>query len=548
MFASDQSKPTACGLLMKHQPVNFRVGATAINTAAIWSAVYGLIWATGQGFSTNFLMYGWQIVPYPTLSSHPLSSIWYLHIQPPLWNLLLGSVGRWSPLSTALSLQLLSLVLGALLAGFLGSLLVRVGVAHRCAVVLALFATLNPPVLRLAFDAQYELAVALGIVVVLWGVAAPMSTRPAHRFVVVSIVATSIVMTRSLYHPVWLALLLGPMVVAARRQVTRRALSAIVMIPVITVGGWMLKNEILFGQASLSTWTGMNLQKSVSTMFTDDELQQIADAGHISLVTVVGPFQPYANYASAVPPCSPIHLDPAVSLQQSTEPSVGIGGANFFTPNYNYECFIPLYDIAGDDAIYLSTHYPGRWLAGRAWSIRAWFSSGTMNERSSSIVLRALDNVYGAARLDLPAPVVSTDGWGSARAFLAPLGEDDVSWLLVGCSAIVLIGGASSLRSRVQRRPLDALAKVTVVAAFTLMWTLSVGVVGELGEQARFRTMTDPFVTALGIVVAARAAARVWRAKLARVDPFAIVVPERCLTEQGAESGPGPDTGSLGRS
>ena len=41
-----------------------------------------------------------------------------------------------------------------------------------------------------------------------------------------------------------------------------------------------------------------------------------------------------------------------------------------------------------------------------------------------------------------------------------------------------------------------------IVASFILAWTFVVGVAGELGEQARFRTMTDPFVVALGIVVA----------------------------------------------
>src|SRR5687768_7475998 len=64
--------------------------------AGAWVVVYLLVWATGQRFSTAYLDYGWQLVPWDTLSTRPLQSVWFLHIQPPLWNLSLGGLARVS--------------------------------------------------------------------------------------------------------------------------------------------------------------------------------------------------------------------------------------------------------------------------------------------------------------------------------------------------------------------------------------------------------------------------------------------------------------------
>ena len=456
---------------------------------------------TGQGFSTNFLKYGWQIVPWPTLRSHPLSSVWYLHIQPPVWNLILGCLGRWSPMPIALTLQLLSVALGAILAGTIAALLTRIDIASRPAIVTALLATINPPVLRLAFDAQYELFVAVLVVVLLWAVAAPPTTTPAHRFMTISAVATTIVMTRSIYQLPWLLLLLVPIANVARKQVSARAIAMIFLVPLVTIGGWTLKNEILFGEATLTTWSGMNQLKSVSPTFTTVELERLANRGNVSEVAVIGPFQPYANYVGAVAPCTPTHDDPAVSAERSSEASIGLDGRDFFNPNFNDECYIPIYNIAGNDAMYLALHYPGRWVQARLWSSRVWFSSGSANERSASVLLRALDDLFGVARVDLPAPAVSTHGW-QTDAFLVALGNDDVSWLVVGLTVLLLAAGARHLFRRLRRRGGGRRANVMIVASFILAWTFVIGVAGELGEQARFRTMTDPFVVSLGIVVA----------------------------------------------
>lgn len=487
-----------------------RDGATArllrrpsARAAGIWSAVYAIAWSTGQRYSTDFLHYGYQIVPYPTLRADPFGSVWYLHIQPPLWNLVLGVFGRWSPLPTAITLQLLAVLLGALLAGTLCSLLGRIDVPPGRAVVIALIATVNPSVLKLAFDAQYELAVALALVVLLWALAGGPTTSAARRLVIISVMATSIVMTRSLFHPVWLVLFLAPVLYGARRLGRRLSMAGAVLIPLVVVGGWIVKNDVLFSEPSLSSWTGMNLLHSIAPTIPAAELRQLAADGSVSPVTTVGAFQPYSSYAGSVATCVPRHDNPAASEAVSTAPSVGFDGKNFYTPNFNDECFIPLYRLAGDDAQFLAFRYPYHWLAAREWSARAWFGSGFQNGTSPSIVLRGLDGAFAVARADLPAPQVSSSGWQSQEVY-GKLGREDVSWSVLGCSLLVLITGASEVIRRARgRSTFSRRSSVLAASAFILAWTFVTGVVGELGEQGRFRTMTDPLVVALGLVIVA---------------------------------------------
>jgi len=65
---------------------------------------------------------------------------------------------------------------------------------------------------------------------------------------------------------------------------------------------------------------------------------------------------------------------------------------------------------------------------------------------------------------------------------------------------------------RFRRRRDDVWAAVVVATAFIAAFTFVVGITGELGEQARFRTMTDPLVWTVG----ATGAIRLWRRWLPR--------------------------------
>lgn len=494
------SLPDRAALAARGRALIARPAATA---AAAWAAVYVLLCATGQRFSTVYLDFGWQLIPREILRDDPLGSTWYLHIQPPLWNLTVGSILRWSPLTDAVSLQLLQFALGVAMVAMLASLLQRLGAGRASAAALAVIAGIHPDVIGNAFQPTYELPSAALLVALIWLLAAPQRDR--RWLVAVAAVAATTTLTRSLYHPVWVAAI----VAVAAWQLCReggwrpqwRTVAIACAVPLLTVGGWMAKNEVLFGRPTLSSWFGMNLQRAVIPVLPAADLARLRDADEVSQIAVVGPFGNYDLYRPYVPPCQPDHTHPATSAPLRRNAVI--------VPNFNYECFLPVFDQAGSDAWAVIKDSPATFVEGRLWSARTWFALNGGSAQSPSIVMRTLDRVNKVVGVGVPG-VISTRGWGTP-IYGTLEAQANFSLTLVALSLVSLVAAAGAAW-RLWRRagrgtPRDLAVAVT---GFVVLWTFASGIVFELGEQARFRTMTDPLVIAVGgwLVVAAASS---WR-------------------------------------
>ena len=140
--------------------------------------------------------------------------------------------------------------------------------------------------------------------------------------------------------------------------------------------------------------------------------------------------------------------------------------------------------------------HPDVYLEGRMWSARTMFAVSLRPSESPSWVMRTLDDVYSLARLDYRGGI-STTAWGT------PIYGPLTATTDFGVAQIVLylgvgVAGVWQL-VRFRRHRDDAWAAACVSTAYIAGWTFVVGVAGELGEQARFRTMTDALVWTVGI-------------------------------------------------
>ena len=477
-------------------------GATPARVAVVvWWCVVLAVRLSGQGFSTDYLGYGWQLVPIEVLRADPLGSVWHLHIQPPLFNLLVGLVTWGSPVSDAVSFQVLQLVVGAVLVASIVRILQLIGFGSWWAGGVALVATLNTEVLCNVFIPNYELLVScLLTLAVLVIVRVEAGGRSVDRgLILLSIVATTVALTRTVYHPVWLVAVVGLAAWHWRGRVELRSVVIAALIPVVLVGGWMVKNEVMFGRATLSSWLGMNLQRAVIPLLPEDERVAMHDAGQLSSVAMVGPFGLYDLYRPVVPACSPHHDHPSLTIE--------VRQYEVPVPNLNYECYLPLYDQAQRDALEVIREHPAVFLEGRKWAARTWFATNRAGDVTPSVVLRQLGNLYQVLRLDVTGNL-STMGWGQ------PIyGELDVparfSLATLQLTLLMAVAGVVKFVAVVRRRA-GRHGLMVAVSGFIVLWTYVVGVVGELGEQARFRTMTDPLVWAIGIALTLRWLASRW--------------------------------------
>lgn len=456
--------------------------------AVAWFAVYVLACLTGQRFNTDYLNYGWQLIPWDVLSTDPLRSVFYLHIQPPLWNLFLGTTAWMSPFSDRVTLQVLMALIGfavAWLAALLGQ---RLGLSRRVAVIVALIATLHPEVLKGAFEPTYELATAALLLAVLIAVSDLTRKENVLRSLVILASAVTVTaLTRSLYHPAWALVIVIFGLWLMRRRINWKSSVLVLSIPVIFMGSWMAKNEVMFGHTTMSSWFGMNLQRAVIPVLPKDDLDEMYAKGQISEIAMIGPFGKYELYENVFEDCVPTRSHRSLAEPMRT--------TDQWSPNFNFECFLPLYDQAGKDAIAVIKEHPEAWLEGRLWSLRTTIAVSPIPSESKSEVMTGLDRVFSMARLDFGG-VLSTKGWGTP-IYGQLEAHADFGLMLIPMYLTIGWIGLWQILQRLRRKQLSAASTIYVVGSFTVAFTVIVGAIAELGEQSRFRTMIDPIVTVM---------------------------------------------------
>lgn len=458
--------------------------------AAVWVVHWVVLRATGQGYSVRVLYAGWQFLPADAAAAAPLRSVWSLHTQPPGWNLLVGAIGAWSPVSVSASHQIVTVLLGAALAASIAGTLRALDVPARWAIGVTAIATMNSQVMSNAFEPRYDLAVTALLAVLVWAAVRFRTLMPAVA------VAVVLVMTRSLFHPLWLVVTVVLLALVARTRPTRRQLALAVALPVVVVGGWTLKNATQFGTVGLSSFTGMNLLRSVEPAVGDASMAELVDDGTVSGVAAAGTFRFYDDYAPFVPPCTPDPGDPA-ALASPTKPipddlRVGLDPAD--TANFNYRCYLAVYEQAGDDATAIIRARPLDWLQARAWAGNNWFqvpAASTADESPLWDVETFASRVVlgGVPHPGLPARWDELDLW---------VHRNPVSLTLLAATGIVVAAATGvAIDARRQRARRTPAATALALVVWLLAWNAFAGIVFELGEQERFRSTTDPLVLAV---------------------------------------------------
>jgi hypothetical protein len=335
--------------------------------------------------------------------------------------------------------------------------------------------------------------------------------------VAVPVLAGAVVMVRTLYHPVWFLLIVGAWWWLRRAEVPwRRVLLAAVVVS-IAIGGWMAKNESQVGRFTLSTWTGMNLLRSVQPAVDPGRLATLRQEGRISDVALVSAFSTFDAYAKDFA-CTPASsLTVMATPDRGTERLPLLGPDPVTIPNFNYACYVPVFSRAGSDAIAIMRAEPRAWVRARAWSLNNWFGVPQIGHLARSPVSLTLDAVGRVVLLAVPHPSLPA----SWRAHPLWVSSDPLSLMVMVGTAVVIVAAFRRGR-RIRPTDVDGSRGAVVIAGLIVAWTAAVGIVGELQEQVRFRSMTDPIV----IVFGASIVAGWWRS---RVRTVPLAAPSRSV-------------------
>jgi hypothetical protein len=440
-------------------------------------------YAIGVRFNDYPLGVYWQFLPVRLLRTRLLESLFYLHSQPPLFNLYLGGalkLGGAQPGALFHAVNVL-LGLGVLFASF--SVMRRLGVGRPLAAVLGLAFVTSPAFVAYENWLFYTLPMAFLLLFSAWSLDAYLQRRSRLSGLLFFTALLAIAGTRSLFHLAWLvAIVLGLLLVEPRlRRTTLQAAT----LPCVLLLALYAKNELVFGRFSASTWIGMNLARLTVSELPDAERAALVEAGRLSAASRVPPFSPPDGYPETwfEVPERFARVPALASLEKRNEAA-----------NFNHYGYLRLSEAYLADALRLMRERPELYRAAvfEAWAI--YFRS------ASSLKFLGLHNRRTLATAFDTYDYLLFGRVPWAGFVRGPRGEADFAGarylgLVVGLPLVFGFGVWASLAasSGLERRP----RIVVAFLCFNVAWVALVGNLLELGENNRFRFETDALSVAL---------------------------------------------------
>jgi hypothetical protein len=453
----------------------------------VWSCFCGSrIWAwfAGVRFDGSSLSWYWQYIDPELLKHHLLQSLWYLHAQPPLYNLLLGLglklFGRHFD-AAAYDLQL---CLGFALAIALYAVMTVVGVGRWFAAAATTLFSISPAAILFENWLFYEYLVTALLVFAVCAFAHFVRRPTAARATAVFALLAAVCYIRASFQLVVLVLVLLFMVAVFWNH--RRAVLLGAAVPVLLVVALSAKNTVLFGTPETSSWMGMNLVQVAQPGIHGAEEDSLEQRHLISAVSTVPTFSSLDKYSGVVP------LDPRYSsVPVLSETTKSTGATNYNNINY--------VDISGHylhDFIRVVTHDPGVYFHG-VWvgmKMSAYPSPDYAfflgNGAKMAWWIRSYDTVV------LLQP--KQHEVGGVRVGTA--------WGLIAYYVIALLFGAAEMVRVLLRRGGSATLALTwlILAYATTVLTFA-----EIEENQRVRFVGDPLAMVLVCAFVVRVAPRV---------------------------------------
>lgn len=255
----------------------------------------------GGSFLASPLNFAKQFLDPVLLKNDLLASTFYLHSQPPLFNLFLGLVLKCSPLPD-LSFEILFKTAGALIPLFLFGIFTTMGIRPILSFIVTLLFMLNPTLILYENLLYYTYIEAFLILFSVFSLLHWVTTKQSLYLILFWTTLLCLGMIRSLFHPVFF--LLTTIILAvflflrfpSRKPVKRFLLfSLIVFIP---FGLLCSKNSLIYGFFGTSSWDGMSLWIKANG-YSPEKLEEFYHRGIISsqaLKAGLSTFQPISHF------------------------------------------------------------------------------------------------------------------------------------------------------------------------------------------------------------------------------------------------------------
>jgi hypothetical protein len=404
------------------------------------------------------------------LRTHLAQSIFYLHSQPPLLNLFLGLVLKLTANSFQEQqvLQNCFLVMGFSLMLITFQLMLDFEVPIAIALLLVLLFEVNPGTLML--EGWYYSAYPTQIL--LCGSAFSLRRFLNHgddRYGVAFLTCAGLpIFLNSSFQPIWFVAVLGFCYYAFGRRIRTMGAPIAVVIGLIAI--LLIKNALVFGLVTTSSWFGMNLARMTTFQISQNDRQEEIRAGGLSEFASITPFSGLNHYPMET--AKPTGI-PVLDLPRKSNGQFNLNNIAYIDISRHYL----------SDAVRTLKGHPGVYFHSILEATRCYF--GTVKDLYPHV-----SNLLGAWNTSYNVILQPSEAWWWPRAVRC----DTVSLtLLVGLPSIFCLTFFRLARA-------DAWSPGDFTKAFMLLaiaYASVLGVMLEVGENSRFRSVVDPLYLVL---------------------------------------------------
>lgn len=410
------------------------------------------------------------------LRTRLIESCFYLHVQPPLYNLALGIVLKLFPGFETQVFFALFILTGLTLSLMLLTLMVRLGISKKLSCALTALFACSPSFILFQNLLVYTLQCAMLLTAAALLLHIFLSERrdwAGWGFFIALLLLGGI---RSMYHLVFYVAVAVAVLVVARPFQRRYILMA--LIPGLLFLSFFMKNYVLFGHFTTSSFPGKSLWvKSIGNLPWAERVR-LVDEGKLSKVSLVERWWAIDYYPPELRDPAGFEGIPVLREKKRSTNEV----------NYNHLSELQISDLYTKDAVYGILHYPKTFVCSSIWAALNYFSPNHLDAPGLAWLNTFYDRaLYG--KVDIPiARYVPQLGASQHVPYL---------FLLCGLPVLFIYGAWRTLRSTA-----SAERGVLLFMCFTVFYVGVLSIVLELPDTNRYRFEADPFnVVFLGLLL-----------------------------------------------
>ena len=498
--------PLAIAALFGLSRVAFYVAGVRMDTTAI----------SGKQGSTD-----WQQLDLDQLHHNFVQSIWYLHSQPPLFNMASGVLVKLPAQLVTPIVVLVGLALGLGIALCCFYLCLELHLPRGVASLVTVLVVLDPA--SVLYQNWFFYTYPTAFAVTFAALCGARYLRGRHRAWGAGFFGSlaTVVLLNSTFQWPWLVLAAVPLVVVLRRR--WRDVLVVALVPVLCVTFWYAKDAVLFQTYTTSSWVGMNLARITTKQATPQQLDTLIKRGTVTPLSRIKPFTvPLAAYGQRLSK----HPRTGVAVLDQVVKSDG-------TVNYNNVNFVAISDQYLHNDVGFIEAYPDTYARSVGKAVMVFMLPSEQylwvapNESQLSGYVRAYDLLVDGQ----PAGVNPSTWTKNAEDGLAP-SFWHIAWFTV-LEYLITMLVAPFLAWR--RRSNLPYALTLGFMSLTTVYLFAVSNFMELGDNNRFRADLGPLPLIATAAVVTVAVVRIRRGG-APGEPVSAgpPVPERPLAVAAA--------------